>query len=231
MTYNSSDLEFIHDIMCSAELSVSKTEAIISDIISAFAQSFPDTINSTKTLVSSMADAFSEITDAQISAISNLVSSMASVFENFHNSSNSLEDDFVIADQKLTKEFEIPDTIAVPIGHKRVRIKTELFLSILISIFFGLVGCIQTGLNNQQSIKSEKNYQDSLLQIEEERNQIIHDFLDSIDLSSSSQSDSIDSVLKSIECLTDYLLSSEPLQTKSDLAPDPDQESCSNNPG
>nr|WP_288709559.1 hypothetical protein [uncultured Dorea sp.] len=50
-------------------------------------------------------------------------------------------DDFVIVDQEIIKEYEFPETIAIPIGHNRAKIKFETLISIIgiiISIFSAL---------------------------------------------------------------------------------------------
>ena len=50
-------------------------------------------------------------------------------------------DDFVIVDQEIIKEYEFPETIAIPIGHNRAKIKFGTLISIIgiiISIFSAL---------------------------------------------------------------------------------------------
>lgn len=219
------------DTISSVNSSISETLSMIGEIESSVFESLQNVLQNIDSISSSITDSVSELIHSDIVAsFPEIMSCIKTYLEHFDSSDAFSENDFVVLDQKPTREFEIPDTIAIPVGHNRVRIKTDLFLSILISIFFGLVGCIQTGLNNQQFLNSKQSYQESLLQIEEERNQIIHDFLDSVDLSHSSQNDSIDSVIKSIEYLIDSPLSSESPHPDSGSSLDPDQENHSNSP-
>ena len=97
------------------------------------------------------------------------------------------------------------------------------------TIIFGLASFIQVEWHEQKSLESEQNYQESKLQLDKERNQTLYDFLNSIDLSTTSQSASINALVDSIEALTEALQSSEAIHQDSDSTPDPDQESHNSN--
>lgn len=77
---------------------------------------------------------------------------------------------------------------------------------------------------------AEQKYQDAQLKLEEERNQILRNRLESIDLSTSSQSDSIEILIDTIDALTESLQSSTPDSQENDSTLYPDQENQSNNP-
>jgi len=162
-------------------------------------------------------------------AASSSVADMVSVLEELNDSECFSEDDFVTCDANSIKEWNVPDTIAIPIGHNRIRMKTELFISVLLTIIFGLASFIQVEWHEQKSLESEQNYQESKLQLDKERNQTLYDFLNSIDLSTTSQSASINALVDSIEALTEALQSSEAIHQDSDSTPDPDQESHNSN--
>lgn len=133
-------------------------------------------------------------------------------------------DDYVIIDEKPIKEWEIPDTLAIPIGHNKIRIKTEILVSLLLTIFFGLISFIQTEYYERKSSDSEQEYQKTKLLIEEERNQKFQDFLNSIDLSNSSQSTSINNLIRAIESLNNSLQDSEKIPQETDSIPYPIEE-------
>lgn len=140
------------------------------------------------------------------------------------------ENDYVTIDEDSVQELNIPETIAVPIGNKRIRIKTDLFLTLLMTILFGLAGCIQTTYYEEKSLAAEQKYQDAQLKLEEERNQILRNHLESIDLSACSQNDSIEILIDTIDTLTESLQSSVPDSQENDSTPYPNQENQNNNP-
>lgn len=146
------------------------------------------------------------------SDIAKINDSVSSVSE---SSTYDNAEDYVIIESP-PKEFEIPDSIAIPAGNKRIRIKTEFLVTILLSIFFGLAGLMQTRYYGQKSLESEKQYYKDQLQAKQDENQILHDFLNSIDASESSQSDSINELVQSIEVLNECLQSSESASQDSD---------------
>ena len=72
-------------------------------------------------------------------------------------------DDFVIVDQEIIKEYEFPETIAIPIGHNRAKIKFETLISIIgiiISIFSAL-----PSKSEQEQIALQKTEVQTLSQI------------------------------------------------------------------
>ena len=166
--------------------------------------------------------------DISLSNISDIGASLAT--EKSVTPDELPEDDYVTIDEDSVQELNIPETIAVPVGNKRIRIKTDLFLTLLMTILFGLVGCIQTAYYEEKSLAAEQEYQDTQLKLEEERNQILRNRLESIDLSTSSQSDSIETLIDAIDTLTESLQSSAPDSQENDSTLYPDQENQSNNP-
>lgn len=72
-------------------------------------------------------------------------------------------DDFVIVDQEIIKEYEFPETIAIPIGHNRAKIKFGTLISIIgiiISIFSAL-----PSKSEQEQIALQKTEVQTLSQI------------------------------------------------------------------
>lgn len=105
------------------------------------------------------------------------------------------ENDYVTVSEDSVKEFEIPETIAIPIGRSRIRIKTDVFVGILLTIFFGFADLFITVHSSYKNDISETRYQERQSQHEQEENQMFHE---SIDTSMSSQAKTIEDLKESI---------------------------------
>lgn len=158
------------------------------------------------------------ITSSRSSAFSILadnISSNASVMETFgkalskavENSTAFPDDDFVTFDEEPIKEWNVPDSLAIPIGHNRIRMKTELFITligIIIPIFLEFAGFI-VDLNAASSAAKTETQR---IEIEEKRNELIQesnqlfsrylDIIGSTDESHSSKADQIESWKESL---------------------------------
>lgn len=120
----------------------------------------------------------------------------------FEQSDFSLNDDYVLFDKSSIKTYEIPDSLVVPFGKNRVKMRTDFFIAI-ISLFLSIIGTSiavlqffqDTNTTNTQIIQLDEP-QNALLQT---RNQLLYDLLHSIDTSSSSESESLQSLKKEVE--------------------------------
>lgn len=124
------------------------------------------------------------------------------------NSSSISSEDYVTLDEKNVKEWEFPENIAIPIGNNKVRIKTELFISLL-SIFISLIFSLTELTFNRLDASTDTSDSQKLMEIEQERNllqaqqnEILYNLLKSVDASTSSQADAI-------EELKEFLTSSD----------------------
>lgn len=121
----------------------------------------------------------------------------------FDESEISLDDDYVILDKSLVETYEIPESLAIPLGKYRVKMSTNVFISI-ISLLVSIILSISIALyqSNQGPTESETQQiqldetQNALLQTQ---NQLLYDLLHSIDTSSSSESESLQSLKKEVE--------------------------------
>lgn len=115
-------------------------------------------------------------------------------------------DDYVSIDESAISEFQIPENIAIPIGNNRIKINTEFFITIIItiiSIFVPLiVSCCQDYQNSrsqdEQFGKLEHSIDDQN-QILQMQNSILNGLLDSVDTSLSSQSEAIEELKKYLQ--------------------------------
>ena len=99
----------------------------------------------------------------------------ATTFENF----SPPNEDYVTLDKDSIETFEIPESIAIPLGKYRVKMSTDVFISI-ISLLVSII--LSTSI--------------AILQTQ---NQHLYDLLHSIDTSSSSESGSLQSLKKAVE--------------------------------
>lgn len=120
------------------------------------------------------------------------------------SSDSSPEDDYVTFDDNIVKTFNIPDDVIIPIGHHRIRMKTELFLTFIGSIFLPLLFAISgflVDLSNSaaesKNIQKQFENEEKIIQLEEQQNQLFQqyiDLLESVDASHTSQTDTIESL-------------------------------------
>lgn len=109
-------------------------------------------------------------------------------------------DDYVAVDKSVVKEYNIPDSIAIPIGHNRIKIKTSDFIALiaLISQFIfaiiSLIPSVPTEIETKQ-IQAEE----AQILLLESQNQMLCDLFHNIDLSSSSQAEFLHSLKESVE--------------------------------
>ena len=167
------------------------------------------------------------------SGMDSIVSAVSSALTSLDSSEDFPEDDYVTIDEAPIKEWEIPDTIAIPIGHNRIRMKTDIFIvfigSIVIPLIFNLAGLI---VDLSAAISESKN-ETYRIELEEERNTLINesnqlfdrylDILDSTDASDSSKADQI-------EHWKESLPKPDSAPIVSDSTPDSHQGSHNSNP-
>lgn len=162
---------------------------------------------------------------AEMSAFSSYIKTFQSVAEEVLRADTAItniddSEDYVIVDKSSVEEFELPDSVALPIGNKRVKIKTEIIISVLATIVVSLVTFIQSEYHERKSLEAEQQYYESKLREEREQNQILEKLIDSIDYSESTCKDSIESLTKSIHSLTEVLQSFESVHSETGLSPD-----------
>lgn len=189
-------------------------------------------------VLSTYASSFSEIRLSELGkAIYDFLDDPKALTEDSYSSSKfnlqlfaESTDDYVTVDKKVVKEWDIPESVTLPIGHNRVKIKTELLVTILLTLVLWLADFAIDAYREYESSKAENEYRETQLQLSEEENQLLREFLNSIDASTSEQSESIDSLVHSIEDLTESLQASDSVPKDSDSSPDQVPESRNNSP-
>ena len=111
--------------------------------------------------------------------------------------------DFVTVNESIIKEYDIPDTIAIPIGHGRIRIKTSDFISILGIIASIIVAISIAVIQSKQSSTATEIVQMQSDEIQtrllQSQNQMFCLLLHDIDLSFSSQAEALQSLKETVE--------------------------------
>lgn len=141
-------------------------------------------------IASALEDSYSDTVQqfSQLFASSELFTVIRNL-SNHHNPED--EADYITIDESVIKEYEIPDSIAIPIGHNKVRIKTEFFVTLLVTIILGVasiaIGLYQSAKDSQAQLAAEeKQTQLKLMEID-----ILNKILQSVDSSTSTQNEAI----------------------------------------
>ena len=120
------------------------------------------------------------------------------------NESECYEDDYVTFDDTVVKELDITESIIVPIGSNRVRMKTSDFIAlltvivtVLTFIYSATVERLDTASNNATTeqlieIEQERNL------IERERNELLSSFISSIDCSETKNQELLEELNESL---------------------------------
>lgn len=112
----------------------------------------------------------------------------------------SEDDDFVIADESVAKEYKVPDSIAIPIGHNRIKMKTSDFIALIALIIQFIFAIISSFPSAPTEAEVEQiQAEEAQIFLLESQNQILRNLFHNIDLSSSSQVKFLQSLKESVE--------------------------------
>lgn len=139
--------------------------------------------------------------------------------------SDTASDDYVIVDETLVKEWDITESVTISIGNNKVKMKTSDFIQLLGLIITALTFTI-TFILGRIDAASEADASNQIISIEQERNyliqeqnQLLSEFLSSVDASESSQAKAIEDLKESVLNLhSDFLELSESLPSHSDVS-------------
>ncbi len=114
--------------------------------------------------------------------------------------------DYVTIEKSAAEEFELPDTIAIPFGKRRVKISTALFIDIIITIIFSFLTLLITTLQGCDSVQSQDEYHEEQIQLTAEQihilqmqNRVLYDLIQTAETSSSTQAKVIEDLSKSVQ--------------------------------
>lgn len=136
--------------------------------------------------------------DMNFNEIYSILDNCTSILEALpENTDEEAPDDYVTFVKPESKEWDISETIAIPIGNNKVRMKTSDFISLLSSIIAALAIIIPL-IYGRIDAASNAQYEQQSIEIEQEQNQLLSDFLSSIDSSNSYQAEAVEDLKKSV---------------------------------
>lgn len=192
-----------------------------------FADSMTQVLESVKKM-SSYLDSSSEKT-----IFPDLSSIDKEAWETLDNGDDFSDDDVVTFDEGPIQEWNIPDTVAIPAGNKRIRMKTDIFIAILSGIIFPMLFWVSGLIVDLHDAYLKAETESQRLEIEQERNDLIResnhlfsqyiDILMSTDTSNSSEADEIEKWKESLP-------KPDSVPTTADLTPDNLQWNHNNSP-
>lgn len=123
------------------------------------------------------------------SAISTSNKFIKEVLKDFPTSSSFVSDeDCVTVDEAVIKEYELPETIAIPIGHNRVKIKFDTLLAI-IAIIISLFSSKPSATEQEQ------------LALQRTEIQILSEILESTKASNATTAEQLDTLKESVDTI------------------------------
>ena len=112
------------------------------------------------------------------------------------------EDDFVIADESIVKTYNLPKSVYIHLGNHRVKIPTPTFIAI-IGIILNTIVSISLAIaqsNSSQAAQTEQiQIEEAQLQLQNSQNELLQQFLHNVDVSSSSEAESIRELKEAVE--------------------------------
>ena len=199
--------ELLESMKALSETAIDSAYSIMNDVLIESAFSIVDSSALSMSALSSCIESFQSFAKEATLALSSITNI-------------DIPEDYVIIDESSIEEFEFPDSVALPIGNKRIRVKTEIIISFLVTLVISLVSFIQSEYHEKKSLEAEQQYYASKLQESQKQSQMLEQLIDSIDYSESAHADSIEALAKSIQSLTESFRSSELTHPESDSTPD-----------
>ena len=124
------------------------------------------------------------------SAISTSNKFIKEVLKDFPTSSSFVSDeDCVTVDEAVIKEYELPETIAIPIGHNRVKIKFDTLIAI-IGVIISLFALFKPSASEQEQLALQRT-----------EVQILSEILESTKASNATTSEQLDTLKESIDTI------------------------------
>ena len=124
------------------------------------------------------------------SAISTSNKFIKEVLKDFPTSSSFVSDeDCVTVDEAVIKEYELPETIAIPIGHNRVKIKFDTLIAI-IGVIISLFALFKPSASEQEQLALQRT-----------EVQILSEILESTKASNATTSEQLDTLKESVDTI------------------------------
>ena len=112
------------------------------------------------------------------------------------------EDDFVIADESIVKTYDLPKSVYIHLGNHRVKIPTPTFVAIIGIILNTIVSislAIAQSNSSQAAQTKQMQIEEAQLQLQNSQNELLQQLLHNVDVSSSSEAESIKELKEAVE--------------------------------
>ncbi len=112
------------------------------------------------------------------------------------------EDDFVIADESIVKTYDLPKSVYIHLGNHRVKIPTPTFVAIIGIILNTIVSislAIAQSNSSQAAQTKQMQIEEAQLQLQNSQNELLQQLLHNVDVSSSSEAESIRELKEAVE--------------------------------
>ena len=106
------------------------------------------------------------------------------------------DEDYITLDKKVIKEYELPETIAIPIGHNRIKMKLDTLLAI-IAIIISLFSSRPSASEQEQ------------LALQRTEVQILSEILENTKASNATTSEQLDTLKESVDKIQKELAESK----------------------
>lgn len=110
----------------------------------------------------------------------------------------SEDDDYVVMEESVVKEYDFPETLAIPVGKNRVRIKTSIFIA-LIGVIFSLISILRPSSDAQ------------MLSLLKEQNRILSEVLENTESSNSATAKELEAIKEALSESNSYFADIEQL--------------------
>lgn len=173
-------------------------------------------LSSNFVITSELQEALGSLVSTANSLISeSVISASKSFIEELASSSPDLSDDYVTFNKPEIIELTLPDSIAIPLGNKRIRMSTSIFIAIISTILLPILFHLSDSIVNLHQSVIEAENEQKRLELEQERNDLLYegnqlykqwlDAFQSLDSSHSSQSESIELLKESLPPIDSHL--------------------------
>lgn len=151
-------------VACANLDNISKATSLFADAIGRTAKSAISE-DFSATLAAALSSFSVSIPQSAISAseqvMNKLINDFSVSYDQQCTSSTNSDDDYITLNQDTVKEYELPETIAIPIGHNRIKIKLEIFIAILALIWSIFTTFLPS--SSDPNVRSFLNHQNQIL--------------------------------------------------------------------
>lgn len=155
--------------------------------------------------------------------VSEIYSTCTAILNNIGNSPDAENYDYVEIDECIANEIELPESIRIPVGNKKIKVRTDLFITIVLSIVCAIAPMLYSINQDAKDSRTNAYYEEKRIDAINEQSFLLKEILESVNASNSTQEESIST-------LKEYAQFQELVYQESEKDPDSTPLSNDNNP-